>query len=75
MMAEGIYRQAIEDSRNEKTFNRVYRLKLFANLLMKNRMRESEAKIFLNDAEQLEHQLKPWHEKIDLIYIPDFDLQ
>jgi hypothetical protein len=50
---------------------RVDLLRKFGKLLMKNRMRESEAKKYMAEADELESKLKPWLKHSRYIYMPE----
>lgn len=75
MMAEGLYSQALEKLDNQPpSYTKVMGMNLYGRLIMKNRMREQEAARLLKASEQLGAQLPFWYDKIEHLYIPEFDL-
>ncbi len=74
MTAEGLYGQALEKMKDQVSYTKVMGMNLYGRLLMKNRMREQEATKILKASEQLGAQLPFWYDKIEHLYIPDFDL-
>lgn len=74
MMAEGLYGQALEKMKDQNSYTKVMGMNLYGRLLMKNRMREQEATKWLKASEQLGAQLPFWYDKIEHLYLPEFDL-
>lgn len=75
-MAEGLYNQALEKlSQQPPSYTYVMALNLYGRLIMKNRMREHEAAKILKKSEQIGKQLPYWYDKIEHLYIPDFDME
>lgn len=50
-------------------------MNFYGRMLLKNPMRESEATKLLKASENLASQLPYWYDKIEQIYLPDFDLE
>ena len=79
MMAEGLYRQVLDKLEHDKStqavsYNLVMALNFYGKLLVQKGNRISEAQQYLQQSEQLAQQLPFWYDKIDSIYMPDFDL-
>ena len=74
MTAEGLYGQALEKMKDQVSYTKVMGMNLYGRLIMKNRMREQEAAKILKASEKLGAQLPFWYDKIEHLYIPDFDL-
>jgi hypothetical protein len=74
MMAEGLYSDALARMMDSNTYTKVMGLNLMGRLLMKNPKRESEATKLLKQSEELAAKLPFWYDKIDYIYIPEFEL-
>ena len=75
MMAEGLYGQALEKMEDQQpSYTKVMGMNLYGRLIMKNRMREQEAARILKASEQLGQALPFWYDKIEHLYLPEFDL-
>lgn len=75
MMAEGLYGQALEKLKDQQlSYTKIMGMNLYGRLIIKNRMREQEASRILKQSEQLAAQLPYWHDKIEHLYLPEFDL-
>ena len=79
MMAEGLYRQVLDKLDHDKStqavsYNLVMALNFYGRMLLFNPKRESEAKSYLTQAETLAKTLPYWYDKLDNIYLVDFDL-
>ena len=71
MMGEGLFNQALDDCIDRTNdWRKVKIMRNYSSLLMKNRIREAEAKRIKEEADSLASSLKPWHEKLDHFYIP-----
>jgi len=58
-----------------RSYTKVMGMNFYGRMLLKNPMRESEATKLLKASENLASQLPYWYDKIEQIYLPDFDLE
>ena len=80
MIAEGLYRQVLDkleydSSSTSINYNLVMALNFYGRMLLTNPKREQEAKEYLKQSETLAKHLPRWYDKMDNIYMPDFDLE
>lgn len=80
MMAEGLYRQVLDKLEHDKqtmqpSYNLVMALNFYARMLMQtNEKRVPEAKEYLAQAEKLSEIMPHWYDKIDNVFLGEFDL-
>ena len=79
MMAEGLYREVLDKMNYDKSsasisYNLVMALNFYGRMLLANPKREKEARDYIKQSEQYAANLPFWYDKIDNIYLTDFDL-
>jgi len=74
-VAETLYAESLEKMKNTISFTKVMAMNLFGRLLLKNKKREQEGVQMLKLSEDIAKRLPFWYDKIDYIYIPEFDLE
>ena len=80
MIAEGLYRQVLDKLGHDKqasalNYNLVMALNFYGRMLMSNEKRHSEAQDYLKQSEQIAKDMPYWYDKMDNIYLPQFDLE
>lgn len=74
LTAEGLYREALEKLKNVDSYTKVMGLNFYGRMLLKMQKRENEATQMLKTSEQLATKFPYWYERLEHIYIPDFEL-
>ncbi|CDW84277.1 UNKNOWN [Stylonychia lemnae] len=72
--AEMLYGQALEKMQGDISFTKVMGMNLYGRLLIKNKKREQEATKYLSLSERIGTRLPYWYDRIEYLYIPEFDL-
>ena len=73
MTAEGLYREALEKL-DDDSYTKSMGYNFYGRLLLKQPKRETEATKLLKISEDLASKLPYWYDKIEHLYLPDFDL-
>ena len=58
----------------EISFTKVMGMNLYGRMLMRNKKREQEATKYLSLSEKIGSKLPYWYDKIEFLYIPEFEL-
>ena len=75
MTAEGLYSEALQKLKDEDSFTKVMGLNLYGRLILKHHeQREKEATQYLKTSEEMAKRMPHWYDKLQYIYLPDFDL-
>lgn len=79
MMAEGLYREVLDkldhDTSNQAvSYNLVMALNFYGRMLLFNPKRKREAQEYLTQAEEIAKMMPYWYDKLDSIYMPEFEL-
>eukprot|EP00347_Sterkiella_histriomuscorum_P013789 403363357 len=74
LMAEGFYNQARDNAKGTQNWDHVHALRSYANHINSMDRRQSEAQKVILQAQEIEKNLKSWHEYMDLLYLPKFSI-
>ena len=69
MVAEGLFRRALDLSENEKSANRVFVQRMFGHILKYNKNRSTESENLIKEAEELEKSLPKSATKLQSIML------
>jgi hypothetical protein len=72
MIAEGLLSRALELTKNEKSFDRSFALRMYSLILAKKPNRATEVEKFRKEADEIDEQFPDWYKKIVNIQIPIF---
>lgn len=73
MIAEGLFRRALDMSKDHHSFHRAFALKMYGHVLATKDNRKTEKDSYLKAAKAIEDELPSWSSKLQNLHFPKLD--